>query len=193
LDNDKEANSLEEADVALGKEVASWRDEPVVKWVAEVGKIGDQEPLYVLGCILTVLGIILRHRRLENTGIFVVGGVAAADASKRLIKRCVRRTRPHVLLDEGRYASEAGGSDKKPEQSFPSGHMAGTVAASRALARRFPATTPYVTAATIIIALARLAKGAHWPLDVAAGALVGWIAEAGSNAALKKIGEPELE
>jgi membrane-associated phospholipid phosphatase len=108
----------------------------------------------------------------------MLAAIGAADLGKRLAKRLVRRTRPHVLLDEGRYETDTGGSDDKPEQSFPSGHTACTVAAARALSRNFPETAAAGGAAAVAIGITRIAKGAHWPLDVAAGALIGLAAEA---------------
>jgi len=179
---------IEQADVELGKKLAQHRKDPVVRRAAEIGKLGDQEPLYTAGAILAFIGFVAGDRRLARAGISVVAAVAAADASKKLLKATIRRTRPHVLLDEGRYESDAGGSEKKPEQSFPSGHMAGSVAAARALSREFPRSGIPATLGAIIMGLARLAKGAHWPLDVAAGAVVGFIAEAVSGAVVSRLG-----
>src|SRR5205809_494199 len=82
--------------------------------------------------------------------------VEAADAGKRLAKRRVRRTRPHVLLDGGRYASDAGGSGRKPEQSFPSGHVAGSLAAARAVSRHYPRAGALAYAATAAVAVGRV-------------------------------------
>ncbi len=107
--------------------------------------------------------------------------VATADLGKRLLKGLVTRTRPHVLLDEGRYEAESGGSESKPEQSFPSGHVACTVAEARAISRQTPAAAPWSAVAVAIIGVARVAKGDHWPLDVAAGLVLGLVSEAVSS------------
>ncbi len=171
------ASHVENADVELGKKLASERDSPVVKAAARAGEIGDQGPLYVISAALLVAGLAARERRLAGSGISMLVAVGAADLTKRLAKRLVRRTRPHVLLDDGHYASDTGGSERKPEQSFPSGHTAGTVAAARALSRNFPAAGAAAGVAAVAIGISRVAKGAHWPLDVAAGAVIGLGAE----------------
>jgi membrane-associated phospholipid phosphatase len=41
-----------------------------------------------------------------------------------------------------------------------------------------------------IIAVARLAKGAHWPLDVAAGIVLGFVSETLSSRVLRGLGVP---
>ena len=90
-------------------------------------------------------------------------------------------------MDEQRYDRAVGGSDRKPEQSFPSGHMAGSVAAARALSRDFPEVGAAAGVAAVGIGISRVAKGAHWPLDVAAGAVIGLAAEAISTLLLRVI------
>jgi len=61
--------------------------------------------------------------------------------------------------------------------SFPSGHSAAAFAFAGAVAvMRFPAAakvTVLVLAAAV--GVSRVAVGIHWPLDVAAGALTGWL------------------
>ncbi|MEO7932230.1 MAG: phosphatase PAP2 family protein [Chthoniobacterales bacterium] len=179
------ATKLETADVALGAKLASRRDEPAIKAAGEASQIGDQGPLYAISTALLLWGICTRNRRLSETGVTLLAAVAAADAGESLTKRLVKRTRPHVLLDEGRYESEEGGSPQKPEQSFPSGHMAGSVAFGRALSRSYPGAGAACGVASLAMGWSRVAKGAHWPLDVAAGMVVGLVAEVVTTSLLR--------
>jgi membrane-associated phospholipid phosphatase len=109
--------------------------------------------------------------------VLVLASVALADVSKRLIKHLVTRSRPHDLLDHGKYEREGGGSDEKSEQSFPSGHMAGSVAAARAILRDSPGAGAACMAGAGVVGVSRMLKGEHWPLDIAAGVVVGLCAE----------------
>jgi membrane-associated phospholipid phosphatase len=176
-ESDSTTSKVEKTDIALGKKIASKRHHPAVKAAASAGKLGDQGPLYALASGVLAVGVASRDRRVTDCGLAMIAAIALADVGKRIAKRVVRRTRPKVLLEEGRYDADTGGSDRKLEQSFPSGHTACTVAAARALSRHFPETMPAAAAATVIIGLSRVAEGKHWPLDVAAGAVIGLVAE----------------
>ena len=173
-----DATDLERADIELGKKIAKHRHHPVAKAAAKAGKFGDQEPLYALSAGVLAVGVASRDRRLTDTGLAMLAAIAAADVTKRVVKSLVRRTRPKALLDEGEYEADTGGSDHKKKQSFPSGHTACTVAAARALARHVPEASTPAVAAAVAIGISRVAKGEHWPLDVAAGAIIGLAAEA---------------
>jgi membrane-associated phospholipid phosphatase len=172
------ASGIEKADIALGATLASERDHPLVKAAGEADKLGDQAPLYALSGAVLIAGIASRNLRLADSGVSMLAAIAAADLSKRLTKALVTRTRPHVFLDEAQYDADTGGSAEKPEQSFPSGHTAGSVAVARALSRNFPAAGAAAGTAAVGIGISRIAKGAHWPLDVLGGAVIGLAAEA---------------
>ncbi len=173
-----EATDLEKADVELGKEIGKRRHHPAVQAASKFGKLGDQGPLYALSAGLLAIGIVTRNRRLTGSALSMGGAIALADRAKCGVKAIVHRTRPNVLMEKGRYKSGAGGSEDKEEQYFPSGHTAGSVAVARALSRHYPAAGAGAGVAALVVGLSRVAKGSNWPLDIAAGAIIGFASEA---------------
>jgi membrane-associated phospholipid phosphatase len=172
------AARLEALDVALGKRLGAKRNRPHVKAAGKAGKLGDQEPLYALSAGVAVTGLALRNPKLAWTGVAMGVAVGLGDLAKSGAKHLVNRTRPNVLMDEHRYDRGVGHSEEKPEQSFPSGHMACTAAAATAVALRHPRTWPAGLAISAALGWSRVAKAAHWPLDVAAGAIIGLVSGA---------------
>lgn len=184
------ADSVEQADIELGQTIASQKEHPTVRALVKVGALGDQGPLYASAALVTLLALLTWNPRRARLGVSIFAAVATADLAKRATKGLVRRTRPWVTMEQREYVAAEGGSPDKREQSFPSGHIACTLAAARASARYSPGTGPFGGAFTTIIGLARMAKGDHWPLDVAAGLLVGWLAETISSCVLSGLGVP---
>ncbi len=180
--------SLEDAEVSgLGGALARTRDLPITKQLSHLAKLGDQEPLYAASILLGVCGLVLKDRRLVRSGVRVGAAVAASDVLKSLTKKLVTRSRPKSVAAGRGYRREGGGSDDKGEQSFPSGHVAATLAASRALRRVYPKSGPAGLGVTAVLGGSRVAAAEHWPSDILAGAVIGYVAEKASGAILDKI------
>lgn len=174
-------SALEGVDVALAARLASHKNHPLVRMLGAVGEIGDQPPLAALSCAVLAYGLVRRHPRVSRLGLSMLGSLVLATAVTGGLKRLVSRTRPHVLLDEGRYAVAWLGRSEGPSRSFPSGHTAGSVAVARAFARGYPEARQAAYAGASAVALVQLPRGAHYPLDVVAGALIGICVENGMD------------
>jgi membrane-associated phospholipid phosphatase len=168
----------EEADIAVTQRLARHRHHGAVRALGTLSEAGDQAPLLSLSGAVLVFGLSTGETRTAKAGGRMLAAVLVATGIKSLLKHLVSRTRPHVLLDEGRYAVQALGPDEGPSQSFPSGHTAGSVAAARALVRVFPGARGPAYAGAGAIALMQVPRGKHYPVDVIAGAVVGVAAEA---------------
>ena len=124
------------------------------------------------GAAVLALGGWLVGRRPR---LLVAGLLAALLVTLLLhpIKDFVAAERPARVL--GRDAVHVIG-EKLSRRSFPSGHAATIFAAAAlvcALCRGAAARAGILALATLVAA-SRLAVGAHWPLDVLAGAALGW-------------------
>jgi membrane-associated phospholipid phosphatase len=95
--------------------------------------------------------------------------VAVASASCHLIKRWIPRQRPPADHLPARQALAV----KPTSPAFPSAHSATAVAFTTAIACESPGAGLMVTPMAIAVAYSRIRTWAHWPSDVAAGALWG--------------------
>ncbi len=168
----------ETADIAVTERLARGRRHRAVQAAGTLSEVGDQPPLLTLSGAVLALGVATGDAQRAETGARMLAAVLVATGIKSVLKHLVSRTRPYVLLDEGRYAVQAFGPDEGSWQSFPSGHTAGSVAAARAVARAYPGASGPAYAAAAAIALAQVPRGKHYPSDVIAGAVVGVVAEA---------------
>lgn len=108
-------------------------------------------------------------RRAFLSAAPVVSGTAWAVEGP--IKGRVRRRRPFLTLEE---AVVIGGRPKN--WSFPSGHTASAFAAATIAARDFPQSSLPLYALATLVGFSRIYLGAHFPSDVASGALIGTLA-----------------
>jgi membrane-associated phospholipid phosphatase len=130
---------------------------------------------YVLLTALTVIAatiVLRRPRHVIGATLAVVLAAYVAGAAIELVKLFVERPRPEevlggeVLLAEGRSWAHLA--------SYPSGHLIVTTAMASAAAAAVPALRTPLLAYTVVIGLTRVLFGAHFPLDVLAGAVVGY-------------------
>lgn len=94
-------------------------------------------------------------------------GVPVAGIVGQIFKRLVHRPRPEMVYP-GLGLPHSDGF------SFPSGHATLAFALSTALTLRWPKGRYWWYGLATLVALSRVALGAHWPTDVVAGALLGW-------------------
>lgn len=173
-----DASALERADVAVAQSIAPYRHSRTVRILGWLSEIADQPPLISV-CVATLgWGLLTRNPRLARAGARMLAAELLATAAKTAVKRSVDRTRPKVLVEEGRYEMHPGNRRGHPITSFPSGHTAGAVTVARAIARDYPdhAGAAYATAAAI--AAIQIPRCTHYPTDIAAGAVIGIAAEA---------------
>jgi len=170
------SDAFEHAELELADKL-DLRGHTVASALKPVSKLADQPPMLTLGAAALLAGVLSARPRVVEAGARTVASVLLATAAKHLIKHAVTRSRPHRLLDEGEYRRETGAPREKGEQSFPSGHAADAVAAARAVSRAIPQAAAPAAAFAVLAGLAQPLRAAHYPSDVAAGALIGWTAE----------------
>jgi MFS family permease len=129
---------------------------------------------YVLLVLLAVVGTAIVYRRARyaaGAAVAVVLAGYSAGAVLNFIKLFGDRARPEevlgdqVLLTHGRTWAEIA--------SYPSGHLIVTAALVTATAAILPRLRPVLYTYLAAIALTRITFGAHFPIDVVVGAVLG--------------------
>ena len=170
-------DQVEEADIAVAKAAAPLQHHPVTKALGQVSEIADQPPMFTIGALVLAAGVLSGQPRITETGLRLLAAVGLATALKTGVKQTVARTRPYVLANEGRYETKLLGPAEKDWNSFPSGHTADAVSAARAVARVWSDLSIPAYGAAAAVAAIQIPRCAHYPSDIAAGALVGLAAE----------------
>lgn len=186
----KALHEVQRADIAAGHAAAELHDRPLVRAIGALNKLADQPPLIALSIATAALGVVRADRRLTRTGARMLASHLAATAIKALVKRNVDRARPRLFSSEQDHRLTRGERNEGPHNSFPSGHTAGATAIGRAIAREYPERANAAYAVSAAVGAAQLPTGAHFPIDVAAGALIGVIAEAAVVRVSPAPGEP---
>ena len=121
-----------------------------------------------------VIGAALVWRRPSRAAVIWQAALAillAALIADAILKPIVGRARPFMV------ARDVAVIDTRPSSSsFPSGHAATSFAGAAVLALAWPAGRAALWALALLVAFSRVYVGVHYPLDIAAGALVGLFA-----------------
>ena len=168
------ARAIEKADITVAEATGELQDNPAIDALGTASEMADQPPLIALSAAVLVAGILTRRPLLARTGARMLAAHFLATGMKSMVKHSVDRTRPHVLVEEGRYElSEGNGTDDTRLNSFPSGHTAGAVAVAEAVARSAPrfAWPARIWAASI--AAIQIPRCSHYVSDIAVGAAIG--------------------
>ncbi|UGT45919.1 phosphatase PAP2 family protein [Nocardia yamanashiensis] len=126
--------------------------------------------------IAAVGALVDKPRRREWAGVAV--GAFGAHAASVVIKRIVRRKRPH-------HPSVQVNVSTPSKLSFPSSHATSTTAAAVLLGRLTGLPLPAVLVPPML--LSRLVLGVHYPSDVLAGSALGAASAAAVLAAEKRL------
>ena len=175
----------EAADLAVARAAMPLRHSKAVKAAGAVSEIADQPPLIALCAATLAVGLWRRDARIARAGARMLAAELLATKLKSMVKHQIDRTRPRVLADGKRYKMAKGHSHESGDNSFPSGHTAGAVAVTRALAREFPETKVAGAAVATTVALVQIPRCQHYPSDLAAGAVIGLAAEAAVDAVVR--------
>ncbi len=106
--------------------------------------------------------------RGRHLGLRLAAAAGIATVLSQTLKRGLTRARPDVSI-EG-YEALAASPDRF---SFPSGHTAAAFGVAVAFAGEPHGIAPAALLLAVCIALSRVYLGAHYPLDVGAGAALG--------------------
>jgi membrane-associated phospholipid phosphatase len=117
---------------------------------------------------VSAVGVILQPRR-RRAWLLAGVGAFAAHAAAVLIKRLVKRPRPH-------HPAVAVNVGTPSRLSFPSAHATSTAAAAILLGRVTRAPLPAMLVPPM--ALSRVLLGVHYPSDVLSGVAVGAVVAA---------------
>jgi undecaprenyl-diphosphatase len=137
-------------------------------------RAGDARSLTIAGFGLLGAGLALRARGVIHVAIRFGAASLAATAASQALKRSLTRRRPTHAI-EGFTAL----ADNPDAYSFPSGHTSAAFAIATALQGERHCAGPLSLLVAVGIGLSRVYLGAHYPLDVAAGAALGAVTGVG--------------
>lgn len=124
---------------------------------------------FIVIIAISVVGLFVFGRGKGRWSVaLLVVAVAAGDLTAGLIKDIFARVRPCHDLDGVRLLIGCGGAF-----SFPSAHATNITAAMGVLSTRYRKLSPAFLFIAVLVSYSRVYVGVHYPLDVAAGFVLG--------------------
>jgi membrane-associated phospholipid phosphatase/MFS family permease len=157
-------------------------DATLFRWVNALGPGPEllfevlEEPgrnYLLLGAVILVVGALTRPRRLRNLLALELVSVLVALGLLEGLYAVFDRPRPSEVFDRAEIAL-AGGHNWAAIESFPSGHMAVVTALAASAWFAIPKLRGALLVYVALNAVTRVAFGAHFPVDVAAGVALGY-------------------
>jgi membrane-associated phospholipid phosphatase len=132
-------------------------------------------------------GVLAGSGKAREAGAVALQALAVSGLMTAGLKEAFGSVRPSTLATEHRFADYG-----RPygELSFPSGHSYSAFAAAEVFGSYYGRYYTYPLA--VLIAYSRVYEGAHWPSDVAFGALCGVVTARFSLAQAREQGPPTL-
>ncbi len=155
---------LLELDEALLVRVVRWQRPAATRCLRAVTHLGDGLSWAFAGTMLWLAGV-------ETAGRLVLLASGLAALMAQLVKRLSKRRRPSEGITG--FSALVANPDAF---SFPSGHTAAAVAVAVALSALPGPLGLFFAGFAVLVGFSRVYLGAHYPLDVAAGSLVGLLA-----------------
>jgi membrane-associated phospholipid phosphatase len=149
------------------------------RWFAELLEISEAFG-HGIGATLVVIGVLVLDVPRRRYWPSLIAGSVGSGLVANLFKLFVIRTRPRSLeafpesvwsTFQGMWSLSAGNA----QQSFPSAHTATAVGLAVMLTAYYPRGRWYFASLAVLVGLQRVQVAAHFPSDVFAGAIVGWM------------------
>jgi membrane-associated phospholipid phosphatase/MFS family permease len=129
--------------------------------------------ILLVGATVAAAAVTLRRPRyVLGAALGVVLAAYLAGAVLEVVKLFIERARPEEVL--GAQIELSHGRSWAHLASYPSGHLIVTAAMAAAAAAALPALRRPLAAYVVLLAFTRVAFGAHFPLDVLVGGVLGY-------------------